>query len=86
MSKDELQALAIEYDAEFMRYFIENFIFGLLFESDTEIPELEKIIANDCKGNPTPVAREYMPKEYGEKNIVYRVFTPLDWFDLYGWR
>lgn len=78
-SKKAIRALADKYGMEILRNPVTDGGRGLWIRTETEIPELEAL-ADRIEPDKVQVTREYIGPI-----IEYKVITPTNWFDLWGW-
>lgn len=83
MTKKELQAIAEKYNMHFMRHKITREGLGVQVETDHYIPELDKLVDTDDFING---GRICATRETAAETILYRIYCPVKWIDLWGWK
>lgn len=78
-SKKAIRKIANKYGMQILRNPVTDEGRGLWIRTETEIPELEEL-ADRIEPDKVQITRECMGPV-----IEYKVITPTNWFDLWGW-
>ena len=81
MKKAELIALAERNKMQFMRHHITREGKGVYCETNKLIPELDAIC--DSKEYDNVIGERIAEPGVG---YIYRLYCPVEWIDLFGWR
>ena len=79
MAKARIKELAEKYNMKIMWNADKQRAFGVILDSENEIPELDILLREHRKG---VVARRY---DWFDSSITYRFDCPYEWFDKDGW-
>ena len=86
MTKPELIALADRYGMSILRDPITREAWGLMLETDQDIPELDALAADIWGECCVAVTKEYGTYAAAHGTHLYKVICPVEWFDLWGWQ
>lgn len=84
MTKHELIALAGRYGMSILRDPITREAWGLMLETDQDIPELDALAADIWSESCIAVTKDYSACALPGAHR-YTVACPVEWFDLWGW-